>query len=333
MVTVVTIDDSTSPSHATQPRPGPALDRLVHVDPREVWLHEAHDFTPWLAANADRLAEALGIDLEITGSEYPVGSFSVDLIGQDVTHDKPLIVENQLEPSDHNHLGQLLTYSAGTGAATIVWIATMIRDEHRQALTWLNEQTGTETHFFGVELDVVRIGDSEAAPLFSIVVIPNDWQKSVRATSTRASSGKGAFYTEFWSKFLARVQADRPGWSRARGGTPNNWFPMSVGLPAGCEVSAVFAANGKLRNEFYINRATQEACKTVFDALTEQREMFEASYGRELSWERLDNRKASRIADYSEGTIEQVENHESYIDWFIDCGDRMRKAVAAVVIP
>jgi hypothetical protein len=311
----------------------PALGHLERMDPREVWKHEALNFTPWLAANAERLAEALGIDLEITGSEHPVGGFSLDLIGKDVTHDKPLIIENQLAGSDHSHLGQLLTYAAGTGAATIVWVATDIRDEHRQALTWLNEQTDQETHFFGVELEVVKIGASLPAPLFNVVVMPNDWQKTVKAAAAASgASGKAPLYAEFWSKFLTRLQADRPGWSKARQGTQNSWFPMSVGLPPGCTIAECFAAGGKLRAEFYIDRASQDECKALFDSIHEQKEAFEAAYGRGLSWERLDSKKASRIAEYRDGSVEQRADHDEYIAWFIEAGDRMRKALASVAM-
>ena len=136
------------------------LGRLEHVDPRSVWVHEAHDFTPWLLANADRLSEALGIDLELEAAEHAVGGYSLDLVGRDITNDAVLIVENQLATTDHSHLGQVLTYAAGTGASTIVWIATAFREEHRQALDWLNESTGDEAHFFGIELQLVKIGDS-----------------------------------------------------------------------------------------------------------------------------------------------------------------------------
>src|SRR5215467_859785 len=138
----------------------PELGKLELVDPRFVWKNEAHDFTPWLLANGDLLAEALGIDLELEASEHAVGGFSLDLVGHDITNDAVLIVENQLEGTDHSHLGQVLTYAAGTAASTIVWIATAFREEHRQALDWLNENTGEETHFFGIELRVARIGDS-----------------------------------------------------------------------------------------------------------------------------------------------------------------------------
>lgn len=313
--------------------PGEAsLGHLQQIDPRTVWKHEAHDFTPWLHDNADRLAEALGIELELSEAEHPVGAFSLDLIGRDLSHDKPLIVENQLAASDHGHLGQLLTYAAGTGAATIVWIATQIRDEHRQALDWLNEQTGEDTHFFGVELELVKIGDSLPAPLFNVVVLPNDWQKSVKAAASAASSGggKSLLYAAFWQKFLERLQAERPTWSKAKQSNHNSWFPMSAGLPPGCMVTASFAAGGKLRNELYIDRATPEECKAVFDHIAEQKDAVEAAFGGPLSWERLDHRKASRIADYSEGDVAHVENHDIYLAWFLDSGDRLRKAMAMV---
>jgi hypothetical protein len=121
--------------------------KLEQIDPRSVWLHEAHDFTPWLLGNADRLADALGIDTELEAAAHPVGGYSLDLVGRDTTHDAVLIVENQLARTDHSHPGQVLTYAAGTAASTVVWIATAFREEHRQALDWLNENMGEDVHF------------------------------------------------------------------------------------------------------------------------------------------------------------------------------------------
>jgi len=141
-----------------------ALGRLELVDPRLVWKNEAYDLTPWLLENSELLGEALGIDLEFEAAEHPVGGFSLDLVGRDITNDAVLVVENQLEGTDHSHLGQVLTYAAGTAASTIVWIATSFREEHRQALDWLNENTGEDTHFFGIEIQVGQIGDSARAP-------------------------------------------------------------------------------------------------------------------------------------------------------------------------
>ncbi len=181
--------------------------------------HEALNFTPWLAENADRLAEALGIELEFEATEHAVGGYSLDIIGKDQSNGVVLIVENQLGESDHGHLGQLLTYAAVTGASTIVWITTRFRDEHRQALTWLNEHSGQDTHFFGVELEVVRIGESAPAPLFKVVALPNDWRKSVRASTASSVAGsKNELYRQFWTKLLERIKSEHPSWTRAAGG-------------------------------------------------------------------------------------------------------------------
>ena len=137
--------------------------RLTAVDPRVVWPREAQDFTPWLLEHADSLADVLGIDLELTANEHPVGGFAQDLIGKDVTNGCVLIVENQLTVTNHVHLGQLLTYAAGTDTATIVWIAMSFREEHRQAVDWLNSLEGEDARFFGIEIGAVRVGESPAS--------------------------------------------------------------------------------------------------------------------------------------------------------------------------
>lgn len=308
----------------------PQLGRLESVDAREVWAHEAHDFTPWLLANGDRLAESLGIELELTAREHAVGGFSLDIIGRDLTHDAVLIVENQLADSDHSHLGQLLTYAAGTGAATIVWIAPRFRDEHRQALQWLNDSTGEDTHFFAVEVSVVRIGDSAPAPLFNVVAQPNDWQKAVKAvTAAGSGGGKAPLYQAFWARYLEELQSKHPGWSRARSAPAQNWFPTATGV-SGVIYSASFAASGRVRYELYIDRPTQEECKALYDHLHAQRAQFEAAYGRPLDWDRLDHRKACRIADYIDGDVADASCHERVLAFFDDAGTRMRRAVAAV---
>jgi hypothetical protein len=161
------------------------LGRLIPVAAREVWAHEAHHFTPWLLANADTLSQVLGMDLDIETAEHPVGGFSLDLIGRDRSTGELVIIENQLEISDHSHLGQILTYAGGTNPTNVIWVATDFRQEHRAALEWLNERTDERTRFFAVTVSVVRIGDSAPAPLFEVVVRPNDWGKQVKAATPR----------------------------------------------------------------------------------------------------------------------------------------------------
>lgn len=246
------------------------LGRLEPVDIRSVWAHEAHSFTPWLLEHADHLAEALGIDLELEQSEHPIGGFSLDLIGRDLTNDAVLIVENQLETTDHSHLGQILTYAAGSDASTIVWIATAIREEHRQAIDWLNEQTREDLHFFGVEIQVVRIGDSAPAPLFRVVAEPNDWQKQVRsATSSTRPGTRSALYEAFWAKYLERLREEHPNWSRARKPSNQNWmdFPSPV---RGTRTNPSFAQGGRLRHELYIDSGDGEENRDFFDRLLDK---------------------------------------------------------------
>jgi hypothetical protein len=304
------------------------LGRLEPVDPRLVWSHEALNFTPWLAKNVDRLAEALGIELVVEATEYAVGGYSLDIFGKDQTNDVVLIVENQLGESDHSHLGQLLTYAAGTAASTIVWITTRFRDEHRQALTWLNEHSDQDTHFFGVELEVVRIGDSSPAPLFKVVALPNDWQKSVRAATAGTVGSKNELYRQFWTKLLDRIKSEYPTWTRATGG-PQNWLWLTAPI-RGCGLNPVFGFKGKVRQELYIDRATPEQCRAVFDVLYARRQEFEAAYGRPVEWDPMEGRKACRISESSEGDVQNEIEHEKYIEFFIGAIERFRKAISAI---
>jgi hypothetical protein len=157
-----------------QPTGATGLGRLVRRDAREVWAHEAHEFTPWLLEHIDQLNEAIGFEIEISAREERVGPFAVDLYGKEVQTGHPAIIENQLEPSDHSHLGQLLTYAAGLKAGVIVWVTPKFRDEHRAALSWLNEISPQEVNFFGIEIEILEI-NGQRAPNFKSVVEPNNW--------------------------------------------------------------------------------------------------------------------------------------------------------------
>lgn len=143
----------------------PTLGRLEKVDLRTYWKSESHDFTPWLASpqNIQLLAEAIGLELEVEAQEKGVGPFS-DILCKDTTTNDWVLIENQLEPTDHTHLGQLLTYAAGLQATTIVWVSERFTSEHRAALDWLNEITEEKFAFFGIEVELWRIGDSVPAP-------------------------------------------------------------------------------------------------------------------------------------------------------------------------
>ncbi len=182
-----------------------SLGRLERVDLREAWSGEATDFTPWLALpdNITLLGEAIGIELEVEAQEANVGPFRADILCRDTTSDHYVLVENQLERTDHIHLGQLLTYAAGLDAVTIDWVAAGFTDGHRAALDWLNRATTGDFNFFGLEVEVWHIADSPLAPKFNVVSKPNEWSKSVRSSTSGDGdlSERQQWHLRFWEQF------------------------------------------------------------------------------------------------------------------------------------
>ena len=183
------------------------LGRLQKVELRNVWQSEASDFTPWLAQddNLKLLGEAIGIDLECEAQEKGVGPFRADILCKDTVTDHWVLIENQLERTDHTHLGQLLTYAAGLSAASIVWIAERFTEEHRSALDWLNEKTPEEINFFGLEVELWRIGDSPIAPKFNVVCKPNEWTRSVIKSRDNNSESK-QLCLDYWTGVLDAIR-------------------------------------------------------------------------------------------------------------------------------
>ena len=208
------------------------LGRLEEVDLRSIWSDEARDFTPWLAEHLDQLSAALGLDLELVEQEAGVGPFAVDILAE--ADDAAVVIENQLERTDHSHLGQLLTYAAGRDAWTLIWITPELRDEHRAALDWLNRWTTDEIEAYGVEVRAVRIGDSAPAPEFRAVAFPNDWSRQARSSSGEASMSSDErnrrirFFDELAKRALERDLTDTTGFGSV---TKSKVFPCRVDKP------------------------------------------------------------------------------------------------------
>ena len=308
----------------------PALGRLTRVPPREVWPHEAHSFTPWLLNNVDVLSDLLGMDLSLEVAEHPVGGFSLDLLGRDETTGEVVIVENQLETSDHGHLGQILTYAAGTDPTTIVWVAASFRPEHRAAIDWLNARTDENTRFFGVELGVVRIGQSEPAPSFRLVAQPNDWEKTVRAATNQVeATGKQVLYRSFWSRWIEVLQSERPGWSRATRPPRDSWFSTTTGT-SGISHYTSFTKRG-LSSELVFESPDADVNLARFTALKARQADIEQVYGSGLDWQDLPGRKATRVADYlPKADVTNEEHWEQYLTWLLNRQTRLREALTAV---
>lgn len=194
----------------------PQIASLVSVSARTAWANEAYDFTPWLYENLDALGKEIGIALEQEGVEVSVQSFSADILARNKHDGSRVLIENQLECSDHTHLGQILTYLAGLDAKTVIWVATDFREPHLSAVNWLNENTSEAFAFFAVKLKVVRIADSPLAPIFEIVARPNGWERRLHtvregnAVTSELSLRRFAFWEEYVKQFPSEVESGGP---------------------------------------------------------------------------------------------------------------------------
>ena len=291
------------------------LGKLESVDLRGIWPDEAQNFTPWLAENLNLLSEELGLDLELVGTESRVGDFFVDIAATVSGQNASVIIENQLASTDHNHLGQLLTYASGHDADIIIWLATEFRDEHRQALDWLNQRTDDSLEFYGVTINVKKIGDSLPAPEFRPVAFPNTWQKASKTRDREVSPGQEK-YRKFFQELIDELRVDH-GFTNAKIAQPQNWYTFASGY-TGIGYGAAFASNLGPRVEIYINR-DREFNKQLFESLHDLKEDIEGDLAATLGWERLENRQASRIAQYTDGSIDGTEHELAKLrEWMIE---------------
>jgi hypothetical protein len=299
-----------------------SLGRLEGVDPRSIWPDEAQNFTPWLLSNADYLGEVLGLEIELEAREHPIGPYFLDLYGRDLTHQCVLIVENQLTATDHRHLGQLLTYAAGTQppAGTIVWIAPEFRDEHREAMDFLNarvaQESGRQIRFFAVEMKVVRIGSSNPAPQFTVVAAPGEWseqQIEVKAVATEGS--KAQKYRAFWTRYLARIHEIAPQSTRVRTAPAAAWITMKH-LRPGVQLNVAFIGGGKVSTEIYIDRGNRTKNLDIFFGLKDKQSSIEENLGEKLLWEDLPGKQACRVRLARKGDVNLIETHQELIEWF-----------------
>jgi len=204
----------------------PELGNLEQVDLRQAWPHEARSFTPWLSENIEMLSSVIGIPLEIEGQEVAVEQFSADILARNPRDDSRVLIENQLEQSDHGHIGQIMTYLAGLDVNTVIWIAAGFREPHLSAIRWLNDHTIEPFAFFAIKLSIVRIADSPMAPVFEVVVKPNTWERQLQsiAKETQSSSGVGEVRKKFWTYYLEKYPEE--GQYGPANGSSNRWRPV-----------------------------------------------------------------------------------------------------------
>jgi hypothetical protein len=276
-----------------------SLDKLVKIELRDIWLSESSDFTPWLARDENllTLGETLGLELELEAQERAVGPFRADILCKDIGTNAWVLIENQLERTDHTHLGQLLTYASGLEAVTIVWIAARFTEEHRSTLDWLNRITDETFRFFGVEVELWRIGDSAAAPRFNIVSKPNNWSKMVtqaaRAIDDAELTTTKALQLAYWTAFGSTLVAQGGALARERKAQPQSWMSYSIGR-TGFGVNASMARpKRQVRAELYMS---SPSAKAWFHLLHAQKAEIEADLGYPVDWEELPEGRDTRIS-------------------------------------
>jgi len=222
------------------------LGKLEKVEIRKVWPKEDSNFTPWLAReeNIALLSEELNIDLEVQGQEKYVGPFRADILCKDIATSHYVVIENQFGKTDHSHLGQIMTYAAGLEALTIIWIAEKFVDEHRATLDWLNSLTDDSVNFFGIEIELYKIGDSAPAPMFNIVSKPNDWSKSIKRNTSNASfTEKQLLNQEYWQALKNYVEKEKVGYNMQKP-LPQHWSNISIGR-SGFKICALINSRDK----------------------------------------------------------------------------------------
>lgn len=277
------------------------LSKVERVNVRSAWPNEAANFTPWLASEQglELLQDALGMDLEVEAVEQSIGPFRADILAKrlDTPDAHWVLIENQLEKTDHRHLGQLLTYAAGLKAATIVWVAQDFAEEHRAALDWLNEITSEAYQFFGLQIELWKIGASEPAPMFNVLAEPNDWSREVKQSAENTVSDLKEQQQRFWQSLRARL-LDKKSKVRPQKAHPQHWADYALGRSGTWLSATVNTAKAYVSVEFNFRGP---ADKSWFNELEAKKEQIEALIGPGLVWKRLEGKKSSRVGVYLEG--------------------------------
>ena len=299
------------------------IGRLKRVPLRDVWKHEALDFTTWLEANYDILSEELGIEMVSVEREKSAGAFSVDLVAEDDSGNT-VVIENQLEASDHDHLGKLITYLTAMEAQTAIWIVARPRPEHVRAVTWLNESTSAS--FYLLKVEAVQIGESEPAPLLTLIVGPSDESREI-GEAKREISERHVLRRRFWTELLEKARTRTPLHANTSPSDRSYINTYDVGKP-GLEL-IYRARQHDAQVELYIKRRGREAeTKAMFDRLYENREDIEREFGDSLIWERRSEAMSSKIAYViSGGGYRDEEKWPAIHDAMIDAMIRLERAM------
>ncbi|MCX7086277.1 MAG: DUF4268 domain-containing protein [Methylococcales bacterium] len=304
------------------------LSKLEKVDLREVWKHEAINFTKWLAEpeNLGSLSDEIGIDISFLETEKSVGSFNVDIYAEEESTGRKIVIENQLESTDHDHLGKIITYASGLDAEIIIWIVKSVRDEHKQAVDWLNEHTDSNINFFAIQMEVWRIGESPCAPKFYVIAKPNDWAKAVKKASNQNNvSNTKLLQLQFWDAFK-EFALNKNAKINLRMAKAQHWYSISFGSSNAHIGLTVNSQNQQLGCEIYILDS-----KPLFDLFYKHKSEIEAELGLSLIWDELPQKKASRIKLIKGGDFTNQGNWNEYHAWLLESAINFHKVFGRII--
>ena len=300
------------------------LGTIIKIDDlRAIWPHEANDFSKWLSReeNLKLLGDTIGIDIVLEERESPVGGFNVDLFASEEGTNRKIIIENQLEDTNHDHLGKIITYASGKDAEVIIWIVKRARDEHKQAIEWLNQHTDGNIGFFLLEIELWKINDSLPAPKFNIVERPNDWAKTMKAAEGLSDTQK--LQLDFWQAFADYAftkETFKQQFSR-RKPQPQQWYDLSVGSSALHISLTANTQKKRIGAEIYINDD-----KSIFEKLQAQKSEIEGELETVLEWREAN--KACRVLALTGGDIKKGPDvWNEYFDWFCDMAVKLKGIV------
>lgn len=298
------------------------LSKLEEIkDLRTVWPHEALDFTPWLAQddNITLLADAIGIDITVDETESSVGDFNVDIFASETGTDRKIIIENQLEDTNHDHLGKLITYASGKSADIVIWVVKQAREEHKAAIEWLNNHTDDSVGFFLCEIKLYRIGNSEPAVKFEVIEKPNDWTKEIKKSESINETQQLRY--DYWVAF-EDYAFKNPTFAKnfkKRKLSKNHWLNFSIGSSA-CHIAvSQIKQRNELDVELYISDDTE-----LYNSLYENKTDIELTSGLSFDWRELPDRKASRIVLEKSVQLENKNAWGSQFEWLIDVMVKMK---------
>ncbi len=304
------------------------IGKIERVPLRDIWKHEAYDFTNWLQDNIDVLNDALGLSLSNPEREQSAGSFNVDLVAED-ENGNPVIIENQLEKSDHNHLGKLITYLTAIGAKTAIWIVADPRPEHVGAISWLNESSSANFYLFKVE--GVKIGDSDPAPLLTLIVGPSEESREVGEKKKEMAERYSIRY-KFWTELLEKAKEKTKLHANISSGQ-HSWVGTGAGK-SGMGYNYTITKHAS-QVELYIDRGkdSESTNKNIFDELVEHKDEIENVFGESLKWERLDNKRACRISrQFDNGGYQDNDKWPDMQKNMIDAMCRFEKALKPYIL-